>query len=126
MHNELKGVGTAIVTPFHKDGTIDFKSLQKLVEFQIKGKVDYLVALGTTGESVTLNKDEKNAVISTVIETVDSRIPVVIGIGGNNTQEVVNTIKSTDFDGVTAILSVTPYYNKPQQRGIFLHHRFSR
>lgn len=123
MHNKIKGVGTAIVTPFHKDGTIDFKSLQKLVEYQIKGKVDYLVALGTTGESVTLNKDEKNAVISSVIETVDGRIPVVIGIGGNNTQEVVNTIKSTDFDGVSAILSVTPYYNKPQQRGIYLHYK---
>jgi 4-hydroxy-tetrahydrodipicolinate synthase len=123
MHNKLKGVGTAIVTPFHKDGTIDFKSLQKLIEFQIKGKVDYIVALGTTGESVTLSKDEKNAIIATVLETVDGRLPVVVGIGGNNTQEIVNTIKSADFDGITAVLSVTPYYNKPQQRGIFLHYK---
>lgn len=121
MHNKFRGVGTAIVTPFHKDGTIDFKSLQKLVEFQINGKVDYIVALGTTGESVTLSKDEKNAVVSTVLETVDGRLPVVVGIGGNNTQEIVNTMKSFDFEGISAVLSVTPYYNKPQQRGIFLH-----
>lgn len=123
MHNKFKGVGTAIVTPFHKDGTIDFKSLQKLVEFQIRGKVDYIVALGTTGESVTLSKDEKNAVIATVLETVDGRVPVVVGIGGNNTQEIVNTMKCFDFDGISAVLSVTPYYNKPQQRGIFLHYK---
>lgn len=123
MHNKLKGVGTALVTPFHKDGTIDFKSLQKLVEFQLKGKVDYLVVLGTTGESVTLSKDEKNAVITSVIEYVDGRVPVVLGIGGNNTREIVGTIKDTDFDGISAVLSVSPYYNKPPQRGIYLHYK---
>ncbi|NTW31501.1 MAG: 4-hydroxy-tetrahydrodipicolinate synthase [Bacteroidetes bacterium] len=123
MSNKLKGVGTAIVTPFHKDGTIDFKSLQKLVEYQIKGNVNFLVVLGTTGESVTLNKDEKTAVANFVVETVAGRVPVVLGLGGNNTQEVVNAIKNTDLEGISAILSVSPYYNKPQQRGIFLHYK---
>jgi len=123
MRNKLKGVGTAIVTPFHKDGTIDFKSLQKLIEFQLKGNVNFLVVLGTTGECVTLSKDERTAVINFVVEAVNGKIPVVMGMGGNNTQEIVNTIKSTDFDGIDAILSVSPYYNKPPQRGIFLHYK---
>lgn len=123
MHNKLNGVGTAIVTPFHKDGTIDFKSLQKLIEFQIKGNVNFLVVLGTTGESVTLSKDERTAVVNFVIEAVNGRIPVVMGLGGNNTQEIVNTLKTTDFEGIDAILSVSPYYNKPTQKGIFLHYK---
>lgn len=121
--SKLKGTGTAIVTPFHKDGTIDFKSLQRLIEYQIKGKVEYIVALGTTGESATLSKDEKCAVLNMVVETVDKRVPVIVGIGGNNTQEVVSAIDNTDFDGVDAVLSVSPYYNKPTQRGIFLHYK---
>ena len=123
MSNKLKGVGTALVTPFHKDGTIDFKSLRKLVDYQIKGNVNFLVVLGTTGESVTLNKDEKTAVVNFVIEATEGRVPVVMGLGGNNTQEIINTIKNTDFDGITAILSVSPYYNKPLQKGIFLHYK---
>jgi len=123
MNKKLKGVGTAIVTPFHKDGAIDFKSFEKLIEYQIKGNINYIVALGTTGESVTLSKDEKVAVINFVVETVAGRVPVVMGLGGNNTREVVNTVKSTEFDGIDAILSVSPYYNKPQQRGIFLHYK---
>jgi 4-hydroxy-tetrahydrodipicolinate synthase len=123
MLNKLKGVGTAIVTPFHKDGTIDFKSLQKLVEFQIKGNVNFLVVLGTTGESVTLSKDEKSAIINFVVEAVNGRCPVVMGLGGNNTQDIVNTLKTTPFDGIDAILSVSPYYNKPTQKGIFLHYK---
>jgi 4-hydroxy-tetrahydrodipicolinate synthase len=123
MPNKFKGVGVALVTPFHKDGTIDFKSLQKLIEFQIKNGVNYLVVLGTTGESVTLNKDEKVAIANFVVEIVDKRVPVIMGIGGNNTQEIANLIKSCDFEGIDAILSVSPYYNKPQQRGIFLHYK---
>ena len=123
MSNRFKGVGTAIVTPFHKDGAIDFKSFQRLIEFQIKGNINYIVALGTTGESVTLTKDEKTAVINFVVETVAGRVPVVMGLGGNNTREVVNNIKSNDFEGIDAILSVSPYYNKPQQRGLFLHYK---
>ncbi|MEE4177341.1 MAG: 4-hydroxy-tetrahydrodipicolinate synthase [Bacteroides sp.] len=123
MDNKLRGTGTAIVTPFHKEGTIDFKAFEGLIEYQIKNGINYLVFMGTTGESVTLNHDERNAVINMAVEIVNGRVPVVIGMGGNNTQEIVNTIKKTDFDGIDAILSVSPYYNKPQQKGIFLHYK---
>jgi 4-hydroxy-tetrahydrodipicolinate synthase len=121
--NKLKGTGVALVTPFHKDGNIDFKSFKKLIERCIDGKVEYLVPLGTTGESVTLTKDERRAVLDFVAEVNDKRVPLVLGIGGNNTREVVNTISETDFSNVDCILSVSPYYNKPSQRGIFLHYR---
>lgn len=123
MLNKFKGTGVAIVTPFHKDGSINFASLEKLIEHQINGKINYIVALGTTGESATLNKDEKNAVTRFIVDTVDKRVPIVLGIGGNNTQEVINNINSTDFEGIDAILSVSPYYNKPSQKGIFLHYK---
>ncbi|MFN2395173.1 MAG: 4-hydroxy-tetrahydrodipicolinate synthase [Bacteroidales bacterium] len=122
-NHKFKGTGVAIVTPFHKEGSIDFKSFERLIEFQIKGGVEYIVFMGTTGESVTLNSDEKNAIINFGLEIVDSRVPVVIGIGGNNTRQVIADIKNTDFTGVSAILSVSPYYNKPQPRGIFNHYR---
>jgi 4-hydroxy-tetrahydrodipicolinate synthase len=115
------GTGVAIVTPFRNDCSVDFKSLEKLLEYIISGGVDYVVVLGTTGESVTLSKDEKNAVISFVTDTVDKRIPVVVGVGGNNTQEILSTMKTMDFDNIDAILSVSPYYNKPSQAGIYLH-----
>jgi 4-hydroxy-tetrahydrodipicolinate synthase len=121
--NKLKGTGVAIVTPFHKDGSIDFRSLGKVVEHIIKGGCEYIVALGTTGETPTLTKDEKTAVLSFIVQTVDERAPVIAGVGGNNTQEVVNCLKGYDFDGVTAILSVSPYYNKPNQRGIYQHYK---
>ncbi len=117
----FNGTGVAIVTPFRNDSSIDFKSLEKILEHIISGGVDYVVVLGTTGESVTLSKDEKKAVINYVIDTVDKRIPVVVGIGGNNTQEILNTISATEYDNVDAILSVSPYYNKPSQQGIYLH-----
>lgn len=120
-NNRFKGTGVALVTPFHKDGSIDFKSLGKLVEHLIKGKVEYLVVLGTTGESVTLNRDEKAAVISYVAEVNDKRLPVVVGIGGNNTQEILNNLRSYDLSGADAVLSVSPYYNKPNQRGLYQH-----
>jgi len=115
------GTGVAIVTPFRNDSSIDFKSLEKLLEHLISGGVDYVVVLGTTGESVTLSKDEKKAVINFVTDTIDKRIPVVVGVGGNNTQEILSTINATDFDNIDAILSVSPYYNKPSQSGIYLH-----
>ena len=123
MHKKLKGTGVAVITPFHKDGSIDFKCLGKLIERLITNNVDYLVVLGTTGESVTLTKDEKMAVIGFAIETVDKRVPVVLGLGTNNTQDVINCIKTFDFEGVDAILSVSPYYNKPSQKGIFQHYK---
>ena len=123
MNNKLKGTGTAIVTPFHKEGNIDFNAFEGLIEYQINNGINYLVFMGTTGESVTLNQDERNAVINMAVEIVNGRVPVVIGMGGNNTQRIVNTIKTTDFEGIDAILSVSPYYNKPPQKGIFLHYK---
>jgi 4-hydroxy-tetrahydrodipicolinate synthase len=118
---KFTGTGVAIVTPFRKDISVDFKSLEKLLEHIIKNGVDYILALGTTGESATLSKDEKQAVINYVIEVVDGRVPLVIGMGGNNTQELVNSVNSTDFKNIDAILSVAPYYNKPSQQGIYEH-----
>ena len=117
----FNGTGVAIVTPFRNDCSIDFKSLEKIVEHIISGGVDYVVVLGTTGEAVTLSKDEKKAVINFMTDTVDKRIPVVVGVGGNNTQEILNTINTTDFDNIDAVLSVSPYYNKPSQTGIYMH-----
>ena len=119
--NKFKGTGVAIVTPFHREGNIDFKSFEKLIEHQIAGGVDYIVFMGTTGESVTLNADEKNAVINFSLEIVDNRVPVVIGMGGNNTRQISVDLKALDHAGIAAILSVSPYYNKPQPKGIFNH-----
>jgi 4-hydroxy-tetrahydrodipicolinate synthase len=115
------GTGVAIVTPFRKDDSVDFPSLANLIEHLITNDVDYVVVLGTTGETPTLSKDEKKAVTNFVIEAVNKRIPVVVGIGGNSTQEVTDKIKKTHFDGIDAILSVAPYYNKPNQKGLSGH-----
>jgi len=118
---KFRGTGVAIITPFKNDSSIDFAALGRVVNHVISGGVNYIVALGTTGESVTLTKDEKKAVISYVTEAIDNRVPLVVGIGGNNTQEVINSIRYTEFAGVDGILSVSPYYNKPSQRGLFQH-----
>ena len=117
---KLFGTGVALVTPFNESGEIDFKSLKKLLIHTAKG-VDYFVVMGTTGESATLSKEEKKSVLKFVLENNPKRLPIVYGIGGNNTQSVVDEIKSTDLYGVTALLSVSPYYNKPPQEGIFQH-----
>jgi 4-hydroxy-tetrahydrodipicolinate synthase len=117
------GTGVAIVTPFRKDDSIDFNSLACLIEHLISNKSDYLVVLGTTGETPTLSKDEKKAVVSFVMEAVKKRVPLVLGIGGCSTQDVINKIKKTDFEGIDAILSVTPYYNKPNQKGLYAHYQ---
>ncbi|MCE3279792.1 MAG: 4-hydroxy-tetrahydrodipicolinate synthase [Bacteroidetes bacterium] len=122
-NNRFKGTGVAIVTPFNKDGNVDFKSLEKLVNFIIKGGVEYVVVMGTTGESVTLTKEEKNSIVQHVIETVDSRVPIVLGLGGNNTQEILNSLNKESFAHIDALLSVSPYYNKPNQRGIYQHYK---
>ncbi len=122
-NSKFKGTGVAIITPFRNDDSIDFKALSKLVNYQVENNTNYIVALGTTGESVTLSNDEKRAVIETIIESVDSRVPVLVGIGGNNTQEVINKIKSCDFEKIDGILSVSPYYNKPNQLGIYEHYK---
>ena len=118
---KFKGTGVAIVTPFKNDTSIDFSALGRVINHVIKGGVNYIVAMGTTGEASTLTKDEKLAVISYVSEAVENRVPLVVGIGGNNTQEVINTIRELDLQGVDGILSVAPYYNKPSQKGLFEH-----
>jgi 4-hydroxy-tetrahydrodipicolinate synthase len=118
---KIKGTGVAIVTPFKTDSSIDFAALGRVINHVINGGVNYIVAMGTTGESVTLTKDEKKAILSYVVEAIDSRVPLVTGIGGNNTQEVINCIRHASLTGVDGILSVAPYYNKPSQRGIFQH-----
>jgi 4-hydroxy-tetrahydrodipicolinate synthase len=117
----FKGTGVAIVTPFKNDSSIDFAALGRVINHVISGGVNYIVAMGTTGESVTLTKDEKKAIVSYVVETIDNRVPLVVGIGGNNTQEVINSVRHSNLTGVDAILSVAPYYNKPNQRGLFQH-----
>jgi len=122
--DKFKGTGVALVTPFRKDGSIDFTCFDKLIEKVIKGKVNYLVVLGTTGEAVTLSPDEKKAVIEFVLEVNDGRLPVVVGAGGYNTQEVVNFLREfEDLDKIDGILSVSPYYNKPSQEGIYEHYK---
>ncbi len=123
MNKFLAGTGVAIVTPFTKKGNVDVKSLEKLVKHLINGKVEYLVVMGTTGESVTLSKEERQLVIDTVIKTNNKKLPLVLGIGGNNTAEVIKTIKTTNLKDFCAILSVAPYYNKPNQAGYYEHYK---
>jgi 4-hydroxy-tetrahydrodipicolinate synthase len=118
----MKGTGVALVTPFHADYSIDFESLAKIIEHCISGGLEYLVVLGTTGEGPTLSKEEKKQVFKFVAEKVNGRVPLVAGIGGNDTREVVEALKSFDSNGYSAILSVSPYYNKPNQEGIYLHY----
>src|SRR5665647_2103679 len=118
---KFRGTGVAIVTPFKNDSSIDFSALGRVVNHVINGGVNYIVVMGTTGESATLTKDEKKAIISYVVEVTDNRVPLVVGIGGNSTQEVINTIRHTNLNGIEGILSVAPYYNKPNQRGLFQH-----
>ncbi|SNR15534.1 4-hydroxy-tetrahydrodipicolinate synthase [Tenacibaculum jejuense] len=115
------GTGVALVTPFNEDRSIDFDGLERLVNYQIDNGVNYLVVLGTTGEPATLTNEEKEAVKTKIIEVNNGRLPLVIGIGGNNTAAVVEEIKNTDLTHFDAILSVSPYYNKPTQEGIYQH-----
>ncbi|MBS1616035.1 MAG: 4-hydroxy-tetrahydrodipicolinate synthase [Bacteroidetes bacterium] len=117
----FRGVGVALVTPMTRTGYVDFKGLSKLVEHVIAQGVDYLVALGTTAETPTLTSDEKKEVLLSVIRQASGRVPVVCGLGGNNTQEVLDCIESYPLEGVAALLSVVPYYNKPSQEGIYQH-----
>lgn len=122
-HSKFWGTGVALVTPFHKDGSIDFKALGRVIDHVIKGGVEYVVSLGTTGETPVLSKEEKKSLVGYTVEKADKRVPVVVGIGGNNTREVVETFRQYDLSGVDAILSVSPYYNKPNQRGIIEHYK---
>lgn len=123
MKKTLKGTGVALVTPFNTDGSVDFPALNKLVNYVIKGGVDFLVALGTTAETPTITTEEKQQVLNAIIEYADGRLPVVCGIGGNSTSEVIHQLETFDLRNVSAILSVTPYYNKPTQEGLYQHYK---
>jgi 4-hydroxy-tetrahydrodipicolinate synthase len=117
----LIGTGVALITPFKKDFSVDTEALKAIVNYQIDNGIDYLVVLGTTAESATLSSDEKELVIKTIVETNNGRLPLVLGVGGNNTHKVVEELKNRDFSAFDAILSVSPYYNKPTQEGIYQH-----
>lgn len=121
--NILKGVGVALVTPFNEDLSVDFESLTKLIEFNIDNGTNFLVVLGTTAEAATLSPEEKKQVIQHVIKINNQRLPLVLGIGGNNTYEVKREIESADLSDFEAILSVSPYYNKPNQEGLYRHYQ---
>lgn len=124
MIERLKGLGVALVTPFTATGEVDYAALDRLVDYVIEGGVDYLVVMGTTGETPTLTMPERVAVLRAVKARNAGRLPLVVGIGGNDTSRVVELIDQTNLDGVDAILSVTPFYNKPAQRGLFEHYKY--
>ncbi len=119
----LVGTGVALITPFNQDKSIDFNALERLIEYQIAGGINYLVVLGTTGETATLSKSEKEEVFRFVADKAQGRIPLVAGIGGNNTQDIIEQIQRVDSRAYSAVLSVSPYYNKPTQEGIYQHYK---
>lgn len=119
--NKFRGTGVAIVTPFKKSGAIDFDAYERILDYTIQGGVDFIVALGTTGEASTLSKLEKKTLIEFSVEKINKRVPLVVGISSNNTSDLVLSIHGMPFKGVDAILSVCPYYNKPQQEGLYQH-----
>jgi 4-hydroxy-tetrahydrodipicolinate synthase len=118
----FKGLGVALITPFNEEGSIDFEALSRLLDYQLENGTDYIVALGTTAETPTLSKKEKEEIVRFIVEKVDGRVPVVMGVGGNSTACLVDELKTTDFSGISAVLSVTPFYNKPSQEGLFQHY----
>lgn len=122
MRNDIQGVGVALVTPFHADGEVDYRALENMVDYTIGGGVDYIVALGTTAETPALTHEERLSVVSCIKERNAGRVPLIVGIGGFCTQKVIENIRAFDLDGVRAILSVTPYYNKPSQEGLYRHY----
>lgn len=119
----LKGLGVALITPFKEDDSIDYAALGKLIEHLIQNSIDYLVVLGTTAETPTLSTEEKKEVVAFVKQRVNGRVPIVLGVGGNCTSSVVAQLKNDNYDGIDAILSVVPYYNKPSQEGIYQHYK---
>ena len=123
MDQRFQGLGIALVTPFRSNGLIDYAGLERLIDHLVNGGVNYVVSMGTTGESVTLSKEEKHQLLAETIAFVRNRVPVVLGVGGNNTAEVIDTLSGFEMDGVDAILSVSPYYNKPTQEGIYQHYK---
>lgn len=121
MTHSFKGAGVALITPFNDDFSIDYNALERLIEDQIAGGIDYLVVLGTTGETPALSETEKKEIVRFVVNKNAGRLKIMLGLGSNNTMALIETIKNTDFQGIDAILSVTPYYNKPTQEGLFQH-----
>ena len=119
----LKGMGVALITPFKEDESVDYEALGKLVDYQLQNGTDYLVVLGTTAETPTLTEEEKKNIIDLVVTKVNGRIPIVLGVGGYCTRAIVEKLKNDNFDGIDAILSVVPYYNKPSQEGIYQHYK---
>jgi len=123
LSNRLRGTGVALVTPFTASYEIDYDALGKVIEYVIKDGVEYVVTLGTTGETPTLRKDEKKDIINFTYDKVNSRIPVVVGVGGNSTQDVIEDLENLPLEKAVAVLSASPYYNKPSQEGLFQHYK---
>lgn len=121
VHNIFKGLGIALITPFCEDGSVDYPTLVKLVEFQLKNGADFFCILATTGETPCLTAEEKKNIKETIVSTVHGRVPILMGCGGNNTAAVVEELKNGDFSGIDGVLSVCPYYNKPSQEGLYQH-----
>ena len=119
----LKGMGVALITPFKSDGSVDYAALLRLVDYQLQNGTDYLLVLGTTAEIPTLTPQEQKEIVQLVVSRVKGQIPIMMGVGGNNTSAVVEKLKTEDFNGIDAILSVVPYYNKPSQEGIYRHYK---
>jgi 4-hydroxy-tetrahydrodipicolinate synthase len=122
-HINLKGMGVALITPFKTNGEVDYTALLRLVDYQLQNGTDYLVVLGTTAETPTLTAEEQKKIVQLVVDKVRNQIPIVLGLGGNNTRAVTEKLKTDDFSGIDAILSVVPYYNKPSQEGIYQHYK---
>ena len=123
IRKRLKGMGVALITPFKEDGSVDYDSLLRLVEYQVQNGIDFLCVLGTTAETPTLTAEEKRKIKSLVIERVNGRVPILLGVGSNCTQTVIDTIKNDDMTGIDALLIAVPYYNKPSQEGIYQHYK---
>ena len=123
LQNKLRGTGVALITPFTSNGDLDFNALQKVINYVIDGGVEYVITLGTTGETPTLDKFEKIDLIKLTYKIVDNRVPVVVGIGGNNTKELLDDLETFPLDDATAILSTSPYYSKPSQEGLYQHYK---
>ena len=123
IRRRLKRNGVALITPFNDDGSVDYQSLMRLVEYQIQNGVDFLCVLGTTAETPTLSAEEKKKIKQLVVERVNGRVPILLGVGANSTQTVIDTLQNDDMTGVDAVLVVVPYYNKPSQEGIYQHYK---
>ncbi len=123
LRERLRGTGVALVTPFQADGSVDYPALGRVIDHVISGGVNYVVTLGTTGETPTLSKEEKKAIVLFTYDKVAGRVPVVVGIGGNNTAELISELQSFPLDKAVAVLSASPYYSKPSQEGIFQHYK---